>query len=526
MDAWFAARFRQHRGADQRRLRDVPDRPDYALRRLHHVQVALGPPGPRRRAKPHHGRRGRHQHRKSRSLHLWARLRDRRRRGKCLHHDRLDRADIGPALHCRYLPGGRVWRRREPDRYDRIGLQHLADAVDARILHVRVNGQGFDAACRCRNSHAAAAGSVRPQGPQITKRAEAMTDNRFVNRSELIGILVLAVFLVVILPLCLDGLRLNLVAKYLTYAFVALGLVICWGYGGILSLGQGVFFGLGGYCMAMFLKLEASSVENTKIQSTPGIPDFMDWNQITQLPLFWKPFHSLSFTIAAVMFKRRVGGTYFAIITQAVAAILTILIVGQQGYTGGINGMTDLRTLKGWDIRPDHAKVVLYFFEVGCLFACIFIAQFIRHSKLGRILVAMRDKEDRVRFSGYSVANFKIFAFCVAAIFAAIGGAMFALNVGFMSPSFVGIVPSIEMVIYTAVGGRLSILGAVYGTLLVNFAKTSLSESFPELWLFGLGGLFIAVVLAFPNGLAGIWSDYVAPQIARLFTSGKSKPGG
>ena len=367
-----------------------------------------------------------------------------------------------------------------------------------------------------------------------------MTDNRFFNRSEFIGILVLAVFLVVVLPLTLDVFRLNLVAKYLTYAFVALGLVICWGYGGILSLGQGVFFGLGGYCMAMFLKLEASSVENTKIQSTPGIPDFMDWNQIAALPFFWKPFNSLTFTIAAIilvpgifalvigtaMFKRRVGGTYFAIITQAVAAILTILIVGQQGYTGGINGMTDLRTLKGWDIRPDHAKIVLYFFEVGCLFVCIMIAQFVRHSKLGRILVAMREKEDRVRFSGYSVANFKIFAFCIAAVFAAIGGAMFALNVGFMSPSFVGIVPSIEMVIYTAVGGRLSILGAIYGTLLVNFAKTSLSETFPELWLFGLGGLFIAVVLAFPNGLAGIWGDYVQPRIDRLISSRKSKPEG
>ncbi|MBW8855481.1 MAG: urea ABC transporter permease subunit UrtC, partial [Bradyrhizobium sp.] len=283
----------------------------------------------------------------------------------------------------------------------------------------------------------------------------------------------------------------------------------------------GVFFGLGGYCMAMFLKLEASSVENTKIQSTPGIPDFMDWNQITSLPLFWQPFHSLAFTILAIilvpgifaliigtaMFKRRVGGTYFAIITQAVAAILTILIVGQQGYTGGINGMTDLRTLKGWDIRPDHAKVILYFV-----------------TKLGRILVAMREQEDRVRFSGYSVANFKIFAFCMAAVFAAIGGAMFALNVGFMSPSFVGIVPSIEMVIYTAVGGRMSIFGAIWGAILVNFAKTSLSESFPQLWLFGLGALFIAVVLAFPNGLSGLWADYVQPRIDRLFTSRK-KPG-
>src|SRR3982074_1688144 len=364
-------------------------------------------------------------------------------------------------------------------------------------------------------------------------------NSRFFNRSELIGFIALGAILLLILPLSSDAFRLNLVAKYLTYAFVAIGLVLCWGYGGILSLGQGVFFGLGGYCMAMFLKLEASSPENTKIQSTAGIPDFMDWTQTTSRPLFWKPFHSLTLTILAIilvpglfaliigtaMFKRRVGGTYFAIITQAVAAILTILIVGQQGYTGGINGMTDLRTLNGWDIRPDHAKVLLYFFEVGCLFACIFIAQFIRHSKLGRILVAMRDKEDRVRFSGYSVANFKIFAFCVAAIFAAIGGAMFALEVGFMSPSFVGIVPSIQMVIYTAVGGRLSILGAVYGTLLVNFAKTSLSESFPELWLFGLGGLFIAVVLAFPNGLAGIWGDYVQPRIDRLINARKPKSG-
>jgi urea transport system permease protein len=365
-----------------------------------------------------------------------------------------------------------------------------------------------------------------------------MINSRFFNRSELIGFVSLVLLLIIILPLTLDIFRLNLVAKYLTYAFVAIGLVLCWGYGGILSLGQGVFFGLGGYAMAMYLKLEASSVANTKIQSTPGIPDFMDWNQITQLPFFWQPFHSLTFTVLAIliipaffafligaaMFKRRVGGVYFAIITQAVAAILTILIVGQQGYTGGINGITDLRTLHGWDIRTDHAKFILYFVEVICLFGCIIAAQFIRLTKLGRILVAMRDKEDRVRFSGYSVANFKIFAFTLAAMFAAIGGAMFTLQVGFMSPSFVGITPSIEMVIYTAVGGRMSIFGAVYGTLLVNFAKTSLSESFPQLWLFGLGALFIAVVLAFPDGLAGIWRDHVQPRIDRMFSS-KSKSG-
>jgi len=356
-------------------------------------------------------------------------------------------------------------------------------------------------------------------------------------KKDLYGFLVLALILVVVLPLSLDIFRLNLVGKYLTYAFVAVGLVLCWGYGGILSLGQGVFFGLGGYAMAMFLKLEASDPESTKIQSTPGIPDFMDWNQITELPFFWEPFYSFGFTLLAIillptilgyiigvaMFKRRVGGVYFAIITQAFAAILTILIIGQQGYTGGVNGMTDLRTLHGWDIRTDSAKYIFYFVCVFLLFVCLFIAQFIRKSKLGRLLVAMRDKEDRVRFSGYDVSNFKIFVFCIGAIFAAVGGAMFTLQVGFMSPTLVGIVPSIEMVIFCAVGGRLSIIGAVYGALVVNFAKTSFSESFPELWLFAMGGLFIAVVMAFPNGLAGLYNTYAAPKVDAFFAKLFSK---
>ncbi len=355
-------------------------------------------------------------------------------------------------------------------------------------------------------------------------------DNLLGGRQGALGLLVLAALILVVFPLALDTFRLNLVGKYLTYAFVAVGLVLCWGYGGILSLGQGIFFGLGGYCMAMFLKLEASDPVSTKIQSTPGIPDFMDWNQITELPWLWQPFHSFGFTLVAVvavpallafiigmaMFKRRVGDVYFSIVTQAIAAILSILIIGQQGLTGGVNGITDLKTVLGWDIRPDSAKVTLYFINAGLLFACILLARFVLASKLGRLLVAMRDKEERVRFSGYDVASFKIFVFCVAAAFSAVGGAMFALQVGFMSPSFVGIVPSIEMVIFAAVGGRLSLLGAVYGTLLVNFGKTYFSESFPELWLYLMGGLFIAVVLYFPNGLAGLWKSHGLPLIARL----------
>ncbi|AMV46038.1 urea ABC transporter permease subunit UrtC [Paraburkholderia caribensis] len=351
----------------------------------------------------------------------------------------------------------------------------------------------------------------------------------FLHRGGYGSLIVLALLILVVFPLTLDVFRLNLMGKYLTYAFVAVGLVIAWGYGGVLSLGQGVFFGLGGYCMAMFLKLEASDPVSTKIQSTPGIPDFMDWNQLTALPLWWKPFHSLPFSLLAVlvvpgllafivgfaMFKRRVGGVYFAIITQAVALILSVLIIGQQGYTGGVNGITDLRTLLGWDIRGDHAKLILYFVNAVLLLAAILFCRRVTRSKLGTLLLAMRDKEDRVRFSGYDVAMFKVFSFCLAAVLAAIGGAMFTLQVGFMSPSFVGIVPSIEMVIYAAVGGRMSLVGAVYGAILVNLGKTWFSESFPNLWLFLMAALFIGVVMAFPNGLAGLYDSHVKPWLMR-----------
>lgn len=348
------------------------------------------------------------------------------------------------------------------------------------------------------------------------------------KRYQLGSVLVLTILLAVVMPLVFDIFRLNLIGKYLTYAFVAIGLVMLWGYGGVLSLGQGVFFGLGGYAMAMFLKLEASDPITTKIQSTPGIPDFMDWNQLTELPAFWVPFKSLSFSLIAVvavpmllafiisyaMFKRRVGGVYFAIITQAVALILTVLIIGQQGYTGGVNGMTDLKTMLGWDTRTDSAKYILYYVCVALLIGSILLCTWIQKSKAGTLLLAMRDKEDRVRFSGYDVANFRIFTFCLSAGLAGIGGALFSLQVGFMSPSFVGIVPSIEMVIFAAVGGRMSLVGAVYGTLLINFGKTYFSETFPDAWLFLMAGLFIAVVLAFPDGLAGVWQRYVAPRLS------------
>ena len=355
----------------------------------------------------------------------------------------------------------------------------------------------------------------------------------FGGKGGLSNLLVMAVFLIVVLPLGLDIFRLNLVGKYLTYAFVALGLVMLWGKAGVLSLGQGIFFGLGGYCMAMFLKLEASDPVTTKIQSTPGIPDFMDWNQITHLPAFWVPFKSLPFTLLAVvaipllialivglaMFKRRVGGVYFAVITQALALILSLGIDSKQGYTGGRNGITDLRTLCGWDIRSHHAQYILYFLTCILLLTCIVLSQWLLSGKTGKMLLAMRDREDRVRFSGYDVSMFKVATFCFAAALSGIGGALFVLQVGFISPSLAGIVPSIEMVIFCAVGGRTSLYGAVYGTLLVNAGKSLFSENFPQLWLFAMGGLFIAVVVLFPDGLAGLWElavKKVSPVLVKI----------
>ena len=365
------------------------------------------------------------------------------------------------------------------------------------------------------------------------KKSDHLYSVPLMGRRTTLNLVVLAVLLIVVMPAALDIFRLNLLGKYLSYAFVAVGLVLCWGYGGILSLGQGIFFGLGGYCMAMFLKLEASTPEATAIQTTPGIPDFMDWNQITELPWFWEASRSFPMTLVLIiavptafayiigicMFKRRVGGVYFSIITQAIAAILTILIIGQQGYTGGVNGITDLRTCLGFDIRTPEAKLVLYYLCVFILLIAMFCCHLLLRSKMGHLLVAVRDEEERVRFSGYDVANFKIFILCFSAMLSAIGGAMFTLQVGFMSPSFVGIVASIEMVIFCAVGGRMSIFGAIYGTLLVNYAKTAVSENFPELWLFAMGALFIGVVMLFPRGLAGLYEDYINPYAGRALKS-------
>mgnify|MGYP003583919450 FL=1 len=329
------------------------------------------------------------------------------------------------------------------------------------------------------------------------------------RRRDIGSMAAVLLLLAVVLPLALDAFRLNLVGKYLAFAFVAIGVVLTWGYGGVLSLGQGMFFGLGGYMMAMFLKLEASA---------PELPDFMVWSSVEQLPAWWQPFHSLGWTVVGILvvpavlayvfsyaiFKRRVSGVYFAIVTLSLALTLTVVVIGQQGDTGGANGITDFRTLLGLDIASDDAKRTIYFVEVLAVGLVMALSLLVVRSRFGKILIAIRDREDRVRFSGYNTAHMKAFVFAVAAVLSSIGGAFYSLQVGLIAPGVIGVVASVEMVIYAAVGGRLSIPGAVIGALLIGFLKSYLSETFPEGWLYFLGAVFILVVWAMPNGLAGL----------------------
>ncbi|MEI2625428.1 MAG: urea ABC transporter permease subunit UrtC [Giesbergeria sp.] len=342
------------------------------------------------------------------------------------------------------------------------------------------------------------------------------------HKRSVVSSVVLIALLVVVLPFALDAFRLNLMGKYLAFAFVAIGIVLTWGYGGILSLGQGVFFGLGGYMMAMFLKLEASA---------PELPDFMVWSSVEHLPTWWIPFKSLGLTVLGILvipaalaylfsnaiFRRRVSGVYFAIVTLSLALTLTVVVVGQQGDTGGANGITDFRTLLGMDITSDHSLRLLYFIEVAILSIVMMLSLVVVRSRFGKILIAIRDREDRVRFSGYDTAHMKAFVFACGAVLASIGGAFFTLQVGLIAPSVIGVVASVEMVIYAAVGGRLSVPGAVVGALVIGFLKSYLSEAFPEGWLYFLGAVFILVVWVMPNGLAGLldqWSDRPRRKVA------------
>jgi urea transport system permease protein len=320
----------------------------------------------------------------------------------------------------------------------------------------------------------------------------------------------IAVIALVAAPLLLEPFRLGLLAKYLCYAIVALGIGLAWGQGGMLTLGQGVFFGLGGYSMAMYLKLTEAG--------PGGLPDFMVWSGVEELPALWAPFadpvFALSMAILApvalavllgtLVFRQRVRGAYFAILTQALAAAMVILLVGQQGLTGGTNGMTNFFELFGQDLADDSTQRGLYLVVAGVLGVLYLATRQLVNSRYGRLLVAVRDGEDRVRFLGYDPALVKTVTFAISAGMAGLAGALFVPVVGIISPALLGVVPSLELVVAVAVGGRHALAGAVLGAVVMGYAKTAFSEQFADGWLYLQGALFILVMTLAPRGIVGL----------------------
>jgi len=336
---------------------------------------------------------------------------------------------------------------------------------------------------------------------------------------QAIAALVLA--LAVAAPWLLTGYDLNLLARFLALSLTAMGLVLLWGEGGVLSLGQGVFFGIGGYAIAMHLKL---------IDLSPSeLPDFMVWSGVKTLPHWWVPFRSGLFSMLAILvvapaiaalfawaiFRRRIGGVYFALITQALALAFATLLISQQDMTGGFNGLTNYSTLFGFNLNRPSTTTALYFITLFLVLAALFALRWLIASRFGKLLRASRDGANRLRFLGYDPTPYKVIAFTVAALLTSISGALFTLHAGVVSPALVGVVPSIEMVIWVAIGGRESVLGALAGALLVNFAKDKVSTALPELWLYALGTLFILAVTVLPKGLAGLFGPDTPFRAAR-----------
>lgn len=319
-----------------------------------------------------------------------------------------------------------------------------------------------------------------------------------------------AVALLLIAPNVLSDFRLSLLAKFLCFAIVALGIGLAWGQGGMLVLGQGLFFGLGGYCMGMYMKLA---------EAGPGkLPDFMTWSGVEHLPAFWEPFRSAWFAVPAAIilpmaiaaivgsaiFRQRVRGAYFAILSQALAAAFVIVLIGNQGLTGGTNGLTNFQSFFGLSVTNPQDKKILYFIVAITLLVVFLGTRQLVNGRYGRLLIAVRDTEDRVRFLGYDPTRVKLIAYVLAAGMAGLAGALFVPVVGIISPALLGIVPSIEMVIWVALGGRTVLAWAATGAVIVNWAKSSISEQFPSGWLYLQGLLFVVVIAFLPNGIAGL----------------------
>jgi urea transport system permease protein len=342
-------------------------------------------------------------------------------------------------------------------------------------------------------------------------QAEGNSRKSWIREMILVG--VVAVLFAAVMPAVLSaagqGVRVNQLGRFLALAIAALGIDLIWGYTGMLSLGHGIFFALGGYSLAMHLQLQLPPKE---------IPDFFNLYGVTELPFFWEPFYSFPFTLIAIVaiptliaaalgylvFRNRIRGVYFSILTQAALIVFFNFFNGQQKLINGTNGFkTDTSKLFGVVVSDPKMQTTFYILSIVFLVGGYALCRWLTRGRFGRLLVAIRDDEPRVRFSGYDPTGYKVFVFAVSAALAGIAGALYTVQSGIITPKAMDIAFSIEMVIWVAVGGRGTLLGAVIGTLLVNFAKTLLSEKYPEYWLFFQGALFLLVVTVLPSGLLG-----------------------
>ncbi len=317
-------------------------------------------------------------------------------------------------------------------------------------------------------------------------------------------------------PFYVSTYTVTLTGKYLCYGLLAVAIDLVWGYLGILSLGHGAFFALGGYAMGMYLMRQ---IGDRGVYGHPELPDFMVFLNWQELPWFWLGFDNFWLAMLMVMvipgllafifgwfaFRSRVTGVYLSIITQALTYALMLAFYRNEMGFGGNNGLTDFKELLGFSLQSDQTRVGLFLASALALALGYLLCRFIVNSRLGRVSVAIRDAEDRTRFIGYRVEYYKLWIFTVSAILAGIAGALYVPQVGIINPNEFSPLNSIEAVVWVAVGGRATLFGAVVGAVVVNYAKTYFTAAFPEAWLFALGGIFVLVTLFLPNGIVGLF---------------------
>jgi urea transport system permease protein len=360
-----------------------------------------------------------------------------------------------------------------------------------------------------------------------------MPTQPFTGRVQLPVLIIAAVFLVVVMPTLnafgiIENFTLNLWGKYLCYGIMAISIDLLWGYTGLLCLGQALFFTLGGYMMGMHLMLMIGKLGQYK----SDLPDFMVFLGHTEIPAFWQPFYSFPFAIAMVFlvpgllayifgylaFRSRIKGVYFSILTQALTYGMALLFFKNDLLMGGNNGFTDFRTLLGADLRTASTQRILYICTAVLMVAVVAGCKWLTNSRFGLIQRAIRDSENRVLFSGYATANFKLFIFVTSAMIAAFAGALYVPQVGIINPSEMTTEKSLEAVVWVALGGRGTLVGPVVGAISVNALKSWATRAYPDLWVLILGGTFVLIVMFMPKGLVGIPS-----QIQELITKIRRK---